>query len=355
MKKKLLTIFFVLTLMFGLTFTKFASTTTAAGYERAWYPISTMNITQIAYESFSHSNSNHIDAVGSSYAFAPFTGKIVNVSKSYGVALFQSIDKVYYPDGTLDYMTVQFMHGSNYSYWKSCLDNGTVIRQGTNFYKIGGVGAGGATVYPNHFDIGVRKGRTSSFSSSFSRFGNTFSFNAFYINPQKTTSIIKKGKVEPGNTVYNGAPRDYSNLWHKLGSTGSTSAINVKYQTYDDVNKAWLPNVSNAQDYAGIFGHDVDGVYANLSSGNIRYKVHVKGGSWSTEVKNRSNYAGTKGKPIDGLMMKTDTGKTIHYRVHLRRTGKWLPYVTGYNQNDSNNGFAGDFGQEIDAIQIYLK
>ncbi|WP_223068947.1 hypothetical protein [Paenibacillus caui] len=351
MKKKLMTFFFVLTLLLGLTFTKFASTTTALGYEHAWYPISTMNITQIAYESYSHSNSNHIDAVGSTYAFAPFTGKIVNVSSSYGVALFQSIDKVYYPDGTLDYMTVQFMHGSNYSYWKSCLDNGTVIPQGTDFYKIGGVGAGGATVYANHFDIGVYKGRTSSFTSYFSRFGNTFSFNAFYINPNKTTSIINKGKVAPGNTVYNGAPSDYSNLWRTLGST---STINVTYQTYDDVTDTWLPNVVNAQDYAGIFGHDVDCVYANLSSGNITYKVHVKGGSWLPEVTNRSDYAGIKGQPIDGLMMKTDTGKTIHYRVHLRTTGTWLPYVTGYSQYDSNNGFAGTLGQEIDAIQIYL-
>ncbi|KOA20028.1 hypothetical protein CLHOM_15930 [Clostridium homopropionicum DSM 5847] len=351
MKKKLMSFFFMLALLLGFSLMKSGNVTIASAYESAWYPIPSMNITQIAYESYSHSNSNHIDAVGGTYAFAPFTGKVVNVSLSYGVCLFQSTDKVYYPDGTLDYMTVQFMHGSNYSTWKSYMDNGTVIAQGTDFYKIGGTGSGGAQVYANHFDIGVYKGKTSSFTTYFSKFGNTYSFNAFYINPNKTTSIVNKGKVAPGNTVYNNAPTDYSGLWSTLGSQ---SHISVTYQTYDDVNNAWLSNVTDTQDYAGIFGHDVTGVYANLSSGNIYYKVHVKGGSWLPEVANRSDYAGILTSPIDGLMVKTDTRRTIHYRVHLRTTNTWLPYVTGYNTADSNNGYAGSFGNEIDAIQMYL-
>jgi hypothetical protein len=352
MKKRLTTFFFMLTLILGLALTKFANPTIALGYESAWYPISTMNITQIAYESYSHGNSNHIDAVGATYAFAPFTGKVVNVSSSYGLALFQSIDKVYFADGTLDYMTVQFMHGSNYSTLLSYKNNGTVIAQGTNFYQIGGTGSGGQQgVYPNHYDIGVRRGQTSSFISPYSTFGNIYSFNAFSINPSKTTSIVNKGVVAPGNYVNYGAPTNYSNLWRTLGAT---STINVIYKTYDDVKNVWLSDVVNTTDYAGIFGHDVTAVYANLSSGNIYYKVHVKGGSWLPEVANRSDYAGILTSPIDGLMMKTDTGKTIHYRVHLRTTGAWLPYVTGYNTADSNNGYAGSFGNEIDAIQVYL-
>lgn len=130
--------------------------------------------------------------------------------------------------------------------------------------------------------------------------------------------------------------------------------ISVTYQVYDDVNKVFLSNVTDTQDYAGLFGHDIDCVYANLSQGNITYRVHYKGGSWLPQVTNRNDYAGIMGKPIDGLMMTTNTGKTIHYRVHLRRSNTWLSYVTGYNTNDSNNGYAGIIGQEIDAIQIYL-
>jgi hypothetical protein len=128
----------------------------------------------------------------------------------------------------------------------------------------------------------------------------------------------------------------------------------VTYQTYDETRKIFLPNVTDTQDYAGIFGHSVDCVYANLSQGNITYKVHVKGGNWLPEVTNRSDYAGIKGKAIDALMAKTDTGLTIKYRVHISG-GQWLPYVTGYNQNDGDNGYAGILGQIIDGVQMYLE
>ena len=136
--------------------------------------------------------------------------------------------------------------------------------------------------------------------------------------------------------------------------TPAPSKPDVTYQVWDDVKNKWLPNVKNDSDYAGIFGHDVCAVFANLSRGNIFYKVHYKGGKWLPEVKNREDYAGLFNKPIDALMMRTDTGKTIHYAVHLRNKGKWLPFVTGYNEKDYNNGYAGIIGQEIDAIKIYI-
>lgn len=130
--------------------------------------------------------------------------------------------------------------------------------------------------------------------------------------------------------------------------------IDVIYQVWDDVNNKWLPNVKNTEDYAGIFGHDICAIFANLSKGNITYKVHYKGGKWLPAVINRKDYAGIFNKPIDGIMMKTDTGKTIHYMAHLRRKNKWLSWISGYNEKDSAKGYAGILGQEIDAIKIYI-
>lgn len=144
----------------------------------------------------------------------------------------------------------------------------------------------------------------------------------------------------------------------KMGTTSvskpapTPSKPDVTYQVWDDVKNKWLPNVKNDEDYAGIFKHDVCAVFANLSKGNIIYKVHYKGGKWLPEVKNRTDYAGLFNKPIDGLMMKTDTGAKIYYRVHLRRKNKWLSWISGYSEKDSKNGYAGILGQEIDAIQI---
>lgn len=132
--------------------------------------------------------------------------------------------------------------------------------------------------------------------------------------------------------------------------------IDVIYQVWDDVKNKWLPNVKNDSDYAGIFSHDVCAVYANLSQGNITYSVHAKGAKkWYSAVTNRKDYAGIFNKPIDGIMIKTDTGKKIKYRVHLHKTKEWLPWVTGYNQKDNQNGYAGVLGQEIDAIQIMIE
>lgn len=126
--------------------------------------------------------------------------------------------------------------------------------------------------------------------------------------------------------------------------------IDVIYQTY--TNGRWQPNVKNTEDYAGVFGLTVTGVYANLSEGNIIYKVHTKNGKWLPEVTNRNDYAGILGKNIDGLMMRTDN-KNLRYRVHLLN-GKWLPWVAGYSEKDSINGYAGIFGKAIDAIQVEI-
>jgi hypothetical protein len=118
--------------------------------------------------------------------------------------------------------------------------------------------------------------------------------------------------------------------------------IDVTYQVWDDVKNKWLPNVINDSDYAGAFGRDVCAVYANLSYGNITYQVHSKNGKWYGEIKNREDYAGVFNKPIDAIRMKIDVpGKKIEYRVHVRKSKKWLGWISGYDINNSKNGYAG--------------
>ena len=61
-----------------------------------------------------------------------------------------------------------------------------------------------------------------------------------------------------------------------------------------------------------------------------------------------NGYAGVFGKAITGL--RVSGGKS--YRVHIKG-GKWLPAVTGNNVNDGNNGYAGTTnGDAIDAVAI---
>lgn len=180
-----------------------------------------------------------------------------------------------------------------------------------------------------------------------------------------STNDYKIITSEEGKTAYARAVAEslieFLNLKKKSELNNSSDSdikkedkISVTYQVWDAVHKKWLSNVKDLEDYAGIYGHDICALYAHLSKGNIIYKVHTKGGKWLPEVTNRENYAGLFNKPIDGLMMRTDTGKTIHYAVHLCNRNKWLPFVTGYDEEDYYNGYAGILGQTIDAIKIYI-
>ena len=84
---------------------------------------------------------------------------------------------------------------------------------------------------------------------------------------------------------------------------------------------------------------------------NVYYRVKTQKHGWLPEVKNLEDCAGWENSPITGLAIKVDKG-SIKYRVHLKGKG-WLPYVTGCNINDFNNGFAGDGNNIIDAVEVY--
>lgn len=84
---------------------------------------------------------------------------------------------------------------------------------------------------------------------------------------------------------------------------------------------------------------------------NVYYRVKTQKHGWLSEVKNLENYAGWENSPITGLAIRVDKG-SIKYRVHIKG-GNWLPYVTGCNINDFNNGFAGDGKNIIDAVEVY--
>ena len=81
---------------------------------------------------------------------------------------------------------------------------------------------------------------------------------------------------------------------------------------------------------------------------SVQYRVRT-GGKWLPEVKGLADYAGIANKSITDIAVKVSNG-SVKYRVHVKG-GKWLPYVTGYNIADGNNGYAGN-GKAIDAVEI---
>jgi hypothetical protein len=194
--------------------------------------------------------------------------------------------------------------------------------------------------------------------------------NFTIINTNKTIAVLCEGGFMDSKTDYKiitspSGQRAYAesvaeaiiemfNLKKKSKKTEKEEDVSVEYQVYTNEGKRWLPKVNGLEDYAGIYGKTIGAVYAKLTKGNIYYRVHLKGNKWLPEVKNREDYAGICGLKIDGLAMRTDTGKKIKYAVHLKSKNRWLPFVTGYNVNDKENGYAGILGQEIDGIRIYI-
>lgn len=131
------------------------------GLEFALYPSSTLCVTQGAYDSYSHQKQNALDiTTANGSVYAPFTGEIVRIDRGYSrynTVWLQSSDKVVYADGTVDYMTVVFMHDNNVA----DLSVGQIVTQGEYFYDAGV--AGGAT--GTHVHIAVNKGKYKTGSS----------------------------------------------------------------------------------------------------------------------------------------------------------------------------------------------
>lgn len=197
--------------------------------------------------------------------------------------------------------------------------------------------------------------------------------NFYIINQNKVPAVLCEGGFMDGTA-------DYKVITSKEGKRAYARAvaegliefldlrpkssddgkIQVIYQVWENVKKKWLPDVEGKSDYAGNLKNAICCVKANLTRGNIYYKVHLKGNGktkarWLPEVKNREDYAGNYNQPIDAVAFRTDTGKTLVYAAHEKSSGRWLPEVTGYNTADSVNGYAGNIGREIDAIKVYFK
>lgn len=123
--------------------------------EKAMYPSPYIRITQ-KHGIGSHVDSYAFDEAGSDggidYLIASFTGTIKKIYTSDANEVwFESVDKVQYPDGTIDYMTLMLAHDNDVSNLKV----GQVIKQGQRFYEEGTKGQATG----NHCHIECARGK----------------------------------------------------------------------------------------------------------------------------------------------------------------------------------------------------
>jgi hypothetical protein len=122
-------------------------------------------------------------------------------------------------------------------------------------------------------------------------------------------------------------------------------SIEVTYQVYS--NGRWLPDVVNLEDYAGLYGESISGIFANTNKGYLQYRVHIND-RWLPWVIDRQDYAGILGTNIDGLQMELLELEdySVKYRVYV--SGRWLPWVLDLED------YAGLYGQSIEGIQVQV-
>lgn len=135
----------------------------------------------------------------------------------------------------------------------------------------------------------------------------------------------------------------------------------VIYRTYS--GSKWLGEVTdynniNGNGYAGNDQSPVSGIAITTTKDCITYRVHSEGKwlPWVTgyNIKdNKNGYAGNLGKPIDAIQIKPIDGYDVRYRVSTIGTATYLPWVTNYNLTNGN-GYAGSIGKTIDKVQIEL-
>lgn len=142
-----------------------------------------------------------------------------------------------------------------------------------------------------------------------------------------------KSHLQSSSDVYTSTKR-FMLEWERPADQ-SESMVNRRYQF--------------ASKYYNQFSSsDPKGTCAAPAKVTWKYQAKLENGT-TLKTTNGGTPIGVAGKKIVGLAISASSG-TVHYAVHTE--GKWLPYVTGYNWNDYNNGWAGT-GKPIDAVRMY--
>jgi len=166
-----------------------------------------------------------------------------------------------------------------------------------------------------------------------------------------------------GDQIFFGSDPYHTGLVYKVDSTyvytieGNTSsnsgvianggcvAKKQYYRTYSEIHGYGRPKY-DAEPKSSTPTTNTNQKAKKVTAPTVTFKVRT-GGKWLSE-----KAVGKENKAITDIAIKVSKG-SVKYRVHVKGGG-WLPYVTGYNTKDANNGYAGN-GKAIDAIEVIYK
>lgn len=186
---------------------------------------------------------------------APFTGKIYSVqSGGDHNVIFQSLYKVRFANGELDYMTILFTHDD----YVGDLWSGQIINQGTVFYQQGTYGYGTTGYYGKHLHIEAARGLRTSISA------------------------IRANKLQLNDTLYLKKDTNRTKDYISVSAENGGGTISLNWRIVPEGSKPAAPTAW--ADRATVQAGEQITVRWNAVSGATRYTVYIWkldfGGSW---------------------------------------------------------------------------
>lgn len=131
------------------------------------FPLKYLEVSQKQNANYSHKGIKAIDFVSNNEenkkVYAPFTGKIVKIYNKNNSIWFQSLEKVKFSNGVIDYATVRLVHSNNIK----DLYVGKIIKKNSYFYKMGNKG----NTTGNHVHIEIARGKQNGYKEK-NKYGN---------------------------------------------------------------------------------------------------------------------------------------------------------------------------------------
>lgn len=230
--------------------------------EKAMYPSKVMRITQ-KHGIGTHARNFAVDEAGLDGGIgniiAPFTGIIKKIyTADANEVWLESVDKVEYPDGTIDYMTILFAHDNDVSNLKV----GQIIKQGQVFYQEGTKGQ--ATGNHCHFECGRGKFTGTGWHQD----GNAWDIN----NGKLVTDCLW---IDDSYTIKNSAGYNFKNIVEAKYFGSPVSRDESKTQV--EIKKGTTTVRARAAANGNILGYMNQGIYNILEVKNTNgftwYKV----------------------------------------------------------------------------------
>ena len=205
----------------------FVVNTKAFDYQNALFPMKTIYVSQKAYGEYSHKGTKNVDFAGNQKVYAPFDCKIVEKATSYSSAnriVIQSLNKVRYADGTIDYMTVLFCHDNDIK----DLYKGQILKQGQYFYHAGNYGP--ATGIHVHMCVakGQYKGQYKNTYGKWELKNSILPSDAFFID--NNTKITRSGGYKWIKLGYS-KPQTPSIILTSSNNVSKNSIISIKWNS----------------------------------------------------------------------------------------------------------------------------